>query len=136
VFSLAFKFGVLKLACSMVARRPTANAYKTVKSPHETNQSMKLTEENTKTNTQRGLPQIKIALLAEGRPLITGVSGGLIFAAKCGENCRMVLVTFSLKVPAKLSFRKAIVRAVNMAATIASGLLRNPIARMNTIMMK
>lgn len=32
----------------------------------------------------------------------TYVSAGLIFAAKWGENCLTVLVTFSLKVPAKL----------------------------------
>jgi len=30
------------------------------------------------------------------------VMGGLIFAAKCGENCLTLLVTFSLKVTAKL----------------------------------
>lgn len=83
--------------------------------------------EKKETNTGRGRPHIYIALLAEGRPRITGlkiagnhvriilrcfrdskkrtftyVSGGLIFAAKCGENRLTVLVTFSLKVPAKL----------------------------------
>ena len=30
------------------------------------------------------------------------VMGGLIFAAKCGENCLTLLVIFSLKVTAKL----------------------------------
>ena len=32
----------------------------------------------------------------------TYVRGGLILAAKCGENFLTVRVTFSLKVPAKL----------------------------------
>lgn len=31
--------------------------------------------------------------------------GGLIFAAKCGENCLMVRIAFSLKVAAKLPKR-------------------------------
>lgn len=136
MFKRAFKFGVLKLAWRIVARRPMANAHRTVKILQETNQRMKLTEENIKTNTQRGRPHIRIDLLADGRPRITGVRGGLIFAAKCGENCLTVLVTFSLKVPAKLSFRKAMLSAVKKAATIAIGLLKNPIPRMKTIIMK
>lgn len=87
-----------------------------------------LPAENIKTNTQRGRPHMWTALLVDGRPRITGLLGsrllkmlsskkrnfekrkrpqtyvrdGLILAAKCGENCLTVLVTFSLKVPAKL----------------------------------
>lgn len=132
----AFKLGVLKLAWITVARRPMANAHMTVSSAQETNQRKKVTIENIVTNIQRGRPHIWIVLLADGRPRITGVRGGLILAAKCGENCLTVLVTFSLKVPAKLSFRKAMVSAVRAAAIIASGLLIKPNARMNIIMMK
>lgn len=77
-----------------------------------------------------------IARLADGRPRMTGVCGGLIFAARCGENCLTVLVTFSLKEPAKLSFRKAMLIAVKAAATIASGLRRKPKARIATIKIK
>lgn len=113
-----------------------ARAHRTVKRPQETNQRMKLTVANIKTNTHRGRPQIKIALLADGRPRITGVRGGLIFAAKCGENCLTVLVAFSLKVPAKLSFKKAMLSAVRKAATRASGLRIKPNPRMTVIKMK
>lgn len=136
MFRRAFKLGVLKLACRMVARRPIASAHNTVRRPAETNQRMKLTNENIRTKTQRGRPQIYIALLADGRPRITGVRGGLILAAKCGENCLTVRVTFSLKVPAKLSFKKARLTAVRNAATIASGLRRKPNMRTETIKRK
>ena len=136
MFRRAFKLGVLKLACSNVARSPKESAHETIKRPQETNHRMKLTEENIKTNTQRGRPQMNIALLADGRPRITGVRGGLIFAAKCGENCLTDLVTFSLKVPAKLSFRKAMLSAVRKAATIARGLVRKAKARIKTIKRK
>lgn len=80
-------------------------------------------------------------------------------AAKWGENCLTVLVTFSLNVTAKLhqkhsihnlfstslltksfkhqttnlSLRKARLRPVNRAATIESGLLMNPTASYPTI---
>ena len=40
--------------------------------------------------------------LLEGEKQDPHVMGGLIFAAKCGENCLTLLVTFSLKVTAKL----------------------------------
>lgn len=136
MFNRAFKLGVLKLAWMMVARRPMDNAHATVKRPQEINHKKKLTDEKSRTNTQRGRPHICIALLADGRPRITGVRGGLIFAAKCGENCLTVLVTFSLKVPAKLSFRKAMLIAVKAAATIATGLIRNPSTRMSIIIKK
>lgn len=36
----------------------------------------------------------------------TNMWGGLIFAAKCGENCLMVRIAFSLKVAAKLPKRE------------------------------
>jgi hypothetical protein len=74
-------------------------------------------------------------------------------AAKCGENCLTVLVTFSLNVTAKLhqkhsihnlfstsinetfrhkdtnlSLRKTRLKPVNRAAIIESGLLMNPTA--------
>jgi len=58
---------------------------------------------------------------------MTGVMGGLIFAAKCGENCLTLLVTFSLKVTAKLSLRNAMLRPVAKAARMATGFLRKPI---------
>lgn len=41
--------------------------------PQEIYQSMDLPVENIDTNTQRGRPQINIALLAEGRPRMTGL---------------------------------------------------------------
>jgi hypothetical protein len=47
-------------------------------------------------------PKKNIKELLEGRKQDPHVMGGLIFAAKCGENCLTVLVTFSLKVTAKL----------------------------------
>lgn len=113
-----------------------AKAQRTVKIPQETYQSMRLTEANIETNTQRGWPQIWIDLFADGRPRITGIGEGLNLAAKCGDNCLIVLVILSLKVPAKLSFRHAVLRAVKRAATMARGLLRNPNPRITMIMMK
>jgi hypothetical protein len=57
---------------------------------------------------------------------VTGVKGGLILAANCGENLLTVRVAFSLKEPAKLSFRNAKLNAVKSAAKIAKGLVRTP----------
>jgi hypothetical protein len=67
---------------------------------------------------------------------MTGVKGGLILAANCGENLLMVRVAFSLKDPAKLSFRNATLSAVKSAERMARGLVRNPNPSVKTIMMK
>lgn len=41
---------------------------------HKLEQTLPVPIENTKTNTQRGLPQMNIALLVDGRPRITGLN--------------------------------------------------------------
>lgn len=41
---------------------------------HIRDQTLPVPIENTKTNTERGLPQMNIALLADGRPRITGLN--------------------------------------------------------------
>lgn len=75
------------------------------------------------TNTHRGFPQTYTVFLAVDLPRMTGMWGGLIFAAMCGEKCLIVLINFSLKLAAKLSLRKAILKAVRAAPTRARGLV-------------
>jgi hypothetical protein len=67
---------------------------------------------------------------------MTGMWGGLIFAAKCGEKCLMVRIIFSLKVAAKLSFRKAKLKAVRAAPRIARGRVISARPRTKTKRMK
>uniref|UniRef100_A0A1J3E6F8 Uncharacterized protein n=1 Tax=Noccaea caerulescens TaxID=107243 RepID=A0A1J3E6F8_NOCCA len=88
------------------------------------------------TNTQRGFPQTYTVFLDADLPRMTGMWGGLIFAAKCGEKCLIVLIILSLKVAAKLSLRKAMLRAVKAAPTIASGLVISARPRMKITRMK
>eukprot|EP00252_Welwitschia_mirabilis_P014865 TRINITY_DN32917_c0_g1_i1.p2 TRINITY_DN32917_c0_g1~~TRINITY_DN32917_c0_g1_i1.p2 ORF type:complete len:107 (+),score=17.05 TRINITY_DN32917_c0_g1_i1:529-849(+) len=105
--------------------------------PQEMNHSNMLPDANNKTNNQRGCPQIYIGLdLLTVRPRITGAIGGRNFAARWGENFLTVLVTFSLKVIAKLSFRIAILTPANTAATSATGFVKNANPRRNVINMK
>lgn len=132
----AFRLGVLKLAWRTVTKMLMAYAHETYKRLPEEYHRRKLAAENKRTNNKRGWPQMYTDFLADGRPRITGICGGLIFAAKCGENFLTVLVTFSLKLAAKLSLKKAMARADKAVARIARGLKIQATPRISSIKMK